>query len=72
MLALGGQRAQPGSDTSGDARDLDARGWLIDGTKVFCTMSPAATHLMAAVTYVADDGSERYGFAQIAVETPAS
>ena len=25
-------------------------GWLIDGTKVFCTMSPAATHLMAAVT----------------------
>jgi alkylation response protein AidB-like acyl-CoA dehydrogenase len=45
-------------------------GWLIDGTKVFCTMSPAATHLMVAITYVADDGSERYGFAQIAVETP--
>ena len=31
-------------------------GWRIDGRKAFCTMSPAATVLLTAVTYVDDDG----------------
>ncbi len=40
-------------------------GWRIDGRKIFCTMSPAATVLQTAVTFVGDDGVERYGYAAI-------
>jgi alkylation response protein AidB-like acyl-CoA dehydrogenase len=40
-------------------------GWRIDGRKAFCTMSPAATVLYTAVTFVGDDGVERYGYAQV-------
>src|SRR5215212_1813290 len=39
-----------------------AGGWRIDGHKVFCTMSPAATTLLTAVSFVDDHGVERYGF----------
>src|SRR5687768_14612861 len=35
-------------------------GWLIDGHKMFCTMSPAATDLYVAVTYADGEGTERY------------
>jgi alkylation response protein AidB-like acyl-CoA dehydrogenase len=45
-------------------------GWRIDGHKAFCTMSPAATVLLTAVTYVGGDGDERYGYAQVAPATP--
>ncbi len=34
-------------------------GWRIDGRKMFCTMSPAATDLYVAVTYVDEEGVER-------------
>ena len=40
-------------------------GWRIDGRKAFCTMSPAATVLYTAVTFVDDDGVARYGYAQV-------
>ncbi|HWM08549.1 MAG TPA: acyl-CoA dehydrogenase family protein [Solirubrobacteraceae bacterium] len=40
-------------------------GWRIDGRKVFCTMSPAATVLQTAVTFAGDDGVERYGYAAV-------
>jgi alkylation response protein AidB-like acyl-CoA dehydrogenase len=39
-------------------------GWRIDGHKLFCTMSPAATDLYVAVTY-ADDGTERFAYAMV-------
>jgi len=45
-------------------------GWRIDGHKVFCTMSPAATTLLTAVSFVDDAGVERYGFVQIPADTP--
>src|SRR4051812_25177598 len=45
-------------------------GWRIDGRKAFCTMSPAATTLYTAVAYAHDDGTDRYGYAQIPVDTP--
>jgi alkylation response protein AidB-like acyl-CoA dehydrogenase len=45
-------------------------GWRIDGHKVFCTMSPAATTLLTAVSFVDDQGVERYGFVQIPAGTP--
>jgi alkylation response protein AidB-like acyl-CoA dehydrogenase len=40
-------------------------GWRIDGRKAFCTMSPAATVLYTSVTFVDEDGIERYGYAQV-------
>jgi alkylation response protein AidB-like acyl-CoA dehydrogenase len=45
-------------------------GWRIDGDKVFCTMSPAATALYVAVTYAGEDGDERYGYALVPPGTP--
>ena len=42
-------------------------GWVVRGHKVFCTMSPAATELYAAVTFDDGDG-ERYGYARIPVD----
>ena len=47
-----------------------ADGWRIDGHKVFCTMSPAATTLLTAVSFVDDAGVERYGFVQVPADTP--
>ena len=41
------------------------RAGAIDGRKAFCTMSPAATVLYTAVTFLDDDGVERYGYAQV-------
>jgi alkylation response protein AidB-like acyl-CoA dehydrogenase len=40
-------------------------GWRIDGRKAFCTGSPAATVLHAAVSYTDDDGVERYGYVAV-------
>jgi L-evernosamine nitrososynthase len=47
-----------------------ASGWRIDGRKVFCTMSPAATDLYVAVTYADDDGAERYAYAMVPTDAP--
>jgi L-evernosamine nitrososynthase len=40
-------------------------GWRIDGRKMFCTMSPAATDLYVAVTYVDQESVERYAYAMV-------
>jgi alkylation response protein AidB-like acyl-CoA dehydrogenase len=45
-------------------------GWVVDGRKVFATMAPSATIINAAVTVVADDGGERYGFALVPAAAP--
>ena len=45
-------------------------GWRVDGSKVFCTMSPAATVLYTAVSFTDDAGRERYGYAQVPAGTP--
>jgi alkylation response protein AidB-like acyl-CoA dehydrogenase len=45
-------------------------GWRIDGHKLFCTMSPAATDLNVAVTYEDDAGAERYAYAMVPVDAP--
>jgi alkylation response protein AidB-like acyl-CoA dehydrogenase len=45
-------------------------GWRIDGRKAFCTMSPAATVLYTAVTFLDEDGVERYGYAQVPTDAP--
>jgi alkylation response protein AidB-like acyl-CoA dehydrogenase len=45
-------------------------GWRIDGRKMFCTMSPAATDLYVAVTYTDDEGIERYAYAMVPTDAP--
>ncbi len=45
-------------------------GWRIDGRKMFCTMSPAATDLYVAVTYADDAGIERYAYAMVPTGAP--
>jgi alkylation response protein AidB-like acyl-CoA dehydrogenase len=45
-------------------------GWRIDGRKMFCTMSPAATDLYVAVTSVDSDGAERYAYAMVPTDAP--
>jgi alkylation response protein AidB-like acyl-CoA dehydrogenase len=47
-----------------------ASGWRIDGRKLFCTMSPAATELYVAVTYADDAGVERYAYAMVPTTAP--
>jgi alkylation response protein AidB-like acyl-CoA dehydrogenase len=45
-------------------------GWVVDGTKVLCTLSPSATLLYAAVTYPGPDGDDRYAYARIPADAP--
>lgn len=45
-------------------------GWRIDGRKMFCTMSPAATDLYVAVTYTDEQGVERYAYAMVPTDAP--
>jgi alkylation response protein AidB-like acyl-CoA dehydrogenase len=45
-------------------------GWRIDGRKMFCTMSPAATDLYVAVTYADSEGVDRYAYAMVPTDTP--
>src|SRR4051812_43134656 len=45
-------------------------GWRIDGRKLFCTMSPAATDLYVAVTYDDEEGVERYAYAMVPTCAP--
>lgn len=45
-------------------------GWRIDGRKMFCTMSPAATDLYVAVTYTDEEGVDRYAYAMVPTDSP--
>jgi alkylation response protein AidB-like acyl-CoA dehydrogenase len=45
-------------------------GWRIDGRKLFCTMSPAATDLYVAVSYADGEGVERYAYAMVPTGAP--
>ena len=47
-----------------------ASGWRINGRKLFCTMSPAATDLYVAVSYADGDGAERYAYAMVPTDAP--
>jgi alkylation response protein AidB-like acyl-CoA dehydrogenase len=43
-------------------------GWRIDGRKMFCTMSPAASDLYVAVTYADGEGIQRYAYAMVPID----
>ena len=64
--------ASPDRTSRGRARvaTRTEAGWRIDGRKMFCTMSPAATDLYVAVTYVDDEGTERYAYAMVPTDAP--
>jgi alkylation response protein AidB-like acyl-CoA dehydrogenase len=48
----------------------DADGWLLNGRKIFCTMSPAATVLLVSVTYEDSGGNLLYAYVEVPTETP--
>ena len=64
--------SEPGQDLTRPATRAvrTATGWRISGRKIFCTMSPAATTLLTSVGFVDEDGTERYGYAQVPADTP--
>jgi alkylation response protein AidB-like acyl-CoA dehydrogenase len=45
-------------------------GWIINGRKIFGTMSPAATQFNVSVTYQDDDGTERITWVPVPARTP--
>ena len=64
--------SEPGQDITrpGTTATRTETGWVVNGGKVFCTMSPAATTLYTAVRFEGDDGEELYGYAMIPTSTP--
>jgi len=70
-VVLGAAISERGQDLTrpGTVATRTDSGWRIDGRKLFCTMSPAATDLYVAVTY-ADDGVERYAYARVPTDAP--
>jgi alkylation response protein AidB-like acyl-CoA dehydrogenase len=69
LAAAGSERGQD-LTRPGTVATRTNSGWRIDGQKVFCTMSPAATDLYVAVTYADEDGIERYAYAMVPADTP--
>jgi alkylation response protein AidB-like acyl-CoA dehydrogenase len=64
--------SEPGQDLTrpGTVAARTASGWRIDGRKMFCTMSPAASDLYVAVTYTDDEGVDRYAYATVPTDAP--
>jgi alkylation response protein AidB-like acyl-CoA dehydrogenase len=69
MAAAMSERGQDLTRPTTEAVRTDA-GWRIDGHKIFCTMSPAATTLLTSVRFADDSGAERYGYVEIPADTP--
>jgi alkylation response protein AidB-like acyl-CoA dehydrogenase len=62
--------SEPGQDLTSPATTATRieSGWRIDGRKIFCTGSPAATTLYVSVSYLDAAGVERYGFAPVPID----
>jgi L-evernosamine nitrososynthase len=71
-VVLAAAISEPGQDlTRPETRATRTQsGWRIDGRKMFCTMSPAATDLYVAVTYADGEGTERYAYAMVPTDAP--
>jgi alkylation response protein AidB-like acyl-CoA dehydrogenase len=59
--------SEPGQDITRPATTATRTesGWIVDGRKVFCTMSPAATTLYTSVRFANGNGVDLYGYAMI-------
>jgi len=66
-VVLAAAISEPGQDLTrpGTVATRTESGWRIDGQKMFCTMSPAATDLYVAVTYLDEENVERYAYAMV-------
>jgi alkylation response protein AidB-like acyl-CoA dehydrogenase len=64
--------SEPGQDlTRPSTRAVRTEaGWRVDGHKIFCTMSPAASALLTSVCFTDEEGVERYGYVLIPADTP--
>jgi len=71
-VVLAAAISEPGQDLTrpGTVATRTESGWRIDGRKMFCTMSPAATDLYVSVTYADDKGVERYAYAMVPTDAP--
>ena len=71
-VVLAAAISEPGQDLTrpGTRATRTESGWRIDGRKLFCTMSPAATDLYVAVTYADGEGAERYAYAMVPTDAP--
>ena len=71
-VVMAAAMSEPGQDLTRPATKAErsGAGWRIDGHKIFCTMSPAATLLVTSVGFRGGDGGERYGYVEIPVTTP--
>jgi alkylation response protein AidB-like acyl-CoA dehydrogenase len=71
-VVLAAAISEPGQDLTrpGTVATRIASGWRIDGRKMFCTMSPAATDLYVSVTYADGEGVERYAYAMVPTDAP--
>lgn len=63
--------SEPGQDITrpGTTAVRTDTGWIVNGRKVFCTMSPVATTLYTSVRFE-EDGRELYGYAMIPAAAP--
>src|SRR5205814_9901154 len=59
--------SEPGQDITrpGTTATRTEAGWVVNGRKMFCTMSPAATTLYTSVRFENGGGEELYGYAMI-------
>jgi alkylation response protein AidB-like acyl-CoA dehydrogenase len=71
-VVLAAAISEPGQDLTrpDTVATRTSSGWRIDGRKMFCTMSPAATDLYVAVTYADQDGVQRYAYAMVPTDAP--
>ena len=71
-VVLAAAISEPGQDLTrpGTRATRTASGWRIDGRKLFCTMSPAATDLYVAVSYADERGTDRYAYAMVPARAP--
>jgi alkylation response protein AidB-like acyl-CoA dehydrogenase len=71
-VVLSAAISEPGQDLTrpGTLATRTESGWRIDGRKMFCTMSPAATDLYVSVTYADGGGVERYAYAMVPTDAP--
>jgi alkylation response protein AidB-like acyl-CoA dehydrogenase len=71
-LVMAAAMSEPGQDLTRPATRAvrSGTGWRIDGHKIFCTMSPAATVLLTSVSFRGEDGGERYGYVEVPATAP--
>ncbi|HMO55645.1 MAG TPA: acyl-CoA dehydrogenase, partial [Tepidiformaceae bacterium] len=71
-MVLASTATEPGRELTEPATTAvrDGDEWVINGIKIFGTMSLAATHLAVTVGYTGEDGQERITYVTIPANTP--